>query len=107
MTAKDPFGETDTTMVTIRVLERERKAPDFMPKLTPKIKCTLQEYDENGTGPVATFAATDPEGAGIDWSLGEGLDDELLLDRRHQRRAHVQEVSQLRGADGQRTNGCR
>ena len=28
------------------------------------------KYDENGEGPVATFAATDPEGGMVFWSLG-------------------------------------
>ena len=27
-------------------------------------------YDENGTGPVATFTATDPDGDAIEWTLG-------------------------------------
>ena len=27
------------------------------------------EYAENGTGPVATFTATDPEGAAVSWDL--------------------------------------
>ena len=35
------------------------------------------EYAENGTGPVATFTATDPENAGaITWSLMAGLADD-------------------------------
>ena len=28
------------------------------------------EYPENGTGPVETYTATDPEGAAVKWSLG-------------------------------------
>ena len=35
-------------------------------------------YDENGTGPVATFAAVDPEGADVEWSL-EGHGDEAFF----------------------------
>ena len=65
--AEDPFGKSDTTMVTIRVLNVNEK-PDFMPA-DPEDKVYAPKYDENGTGPVATFTATDPEGAGIDWSL--------------------------------------
>ena len=67
VTAADPFGKTDATMVTIMVINVNEE-PDFMPE-DPED----QEYDENGTGPVATFTAIDPEGAGIDWSV-EGTD---------------------------------
>ena len=34
------------------------------------------EYPENGTGPVATFTAIDPEGESIVWSLAVGADME-------------------------------
>ena len=34
------------------------------------------EYPENGTGPVATFTAIDPEGASIVWSLAAAEDME-------------------------------
>ena len=34
------------------------------------------EYPENGTGPVATFTAIDPEGESIVWSLADGDDME-------------------------------
>ena len=33
-------------------------------------------YPENGTGPVATFTAVDPEGESIVWSLADGDDME-------------------------------
>ena len=59
--ADDPFGDSDTTMVTLRVMN-VNEAPDFKAE-------DPDGYDENGTGPVATFTATDPEGAGVDWSL--------------------------------------
>ena len=61
VTAMDPFGRSDSTMVTIMVLN-VNEAPDFEAD-------DPDNYAENGTGPVATFTATDPEGAGIDWSL--------------------------------------
>ena len=32
------------------------------------------EYAENGTAPVATFTAVDPEGESIIWSLAAGAD---------------------------------
>ena len=36
------------------------------------------EYAENGTDPVATYTATDPEGRTVYWSLAEGaVDDEV------------------------------
>ena len=34
-------------------------------------------YPENGTDPVATYTAVDPEGAGIVWSLSGGADASL------------------------------
>ena len=67
--ADDPFGGSDTTMVTLRVLN-VNEAPDFMGD-------DPDGYDENGTGPVATFTATDPEGAGVDWDL-KGTDAALF-----------------------------
>ena len=62
VTAMDPFGLSDSTMVTIMVTERERSAhvdPDFEAD-------DPDNYAENGTDPVATFTATDPEGASVD-----------------------------------------
>ena len=40
------------------------------------------DYAENGTGPVATYSATDPEGATITWSLGgdDAADFEISAD---------------------------
>ena len=32
------------------------------------------QYPENGTGPVATFTAIDPEGESVSWSLAAGGD---------------------------------
>ncbi len=32
------------------------------------------EYDENGTGPVATFTATDPDGDAVTWAALSGVD---------------------------------
>ena len=56
-------------MVTLRVLN-VNEAPDFMGD-------DPDGYDENGTGSVATFTATDPEGAGVDWDL-KGTDSALF-----------------------------
>ena len=63
--AEDPFGASDSTMVTIRVMN-VNEAPDFM-AMDP------DDYAENGTDPVATFTATDPEGADIIWTV-DGVD---------------------------------
>ena len=39
------------------------------------------EYAENGTDPVATFTATDPEGETISWSLATGNDmDDFMIE---------------------------
>ena len=53
------------------------------------------DYDENDTVPIATYSSADPEGQGIEWSVG-GTDACGL--RHHGRRADLQEVSQLRGS---------
>ena len=55
VTAADAFGGSDSTAVTISVAN-VNEAPKFEAK-------DPDAYDENGTGPVATFTATDPEGA--------------------------------------------
>ena len=72
VTAADPFGKTDATMVTIMVMN-VNEAPEFKAK-------DPEGYDENGDGPVAMFTATDPEGADVEWSV-EGLDKaDFLID---------------------------
>ena len=59
--AMDSFGATASVDVTITVTAVNEG---------PEITGSAQEYPENGTGPVATFTATDPEAAGaITWSL--------------------------------------
>ena len=65
VTATDPFGGSDSTMVTITVAN-VNEMPDFEAD-------DPDDYEENGTGPVATFTATDPEGADVEWSIS-GLD---------------------------------
>ena len=65
VTATDPFGESGSTMVTITVAN-VNEMPDFEAD-------DPDEYEENGTDPVATFTATDPEGADVEWSIS-GLD---------------------------------
>ena len=65
ITAADPFGGTASTMVTI-VVTQVNEAPEFEADDPDK-------YAENGTEPVATFTATDPEGADVEWGIS-GLD---------------------------------
>ena len=65
LTAEDPFGESSSTMVTITVANVNEE-PEFEAD-------DPDDYDENGPGPVATFTASDPEKAGIDWFV-DGAD---------------------------------
>ena len=67
VTATDSLGASSTITVTIKVDD-----VDEMPELVGEAP---EEYAENGTGAVATFRATDPEGDSISWSLG-GADEE-------------------------------
>ena len=61
VTATDSYGLSATTMVTIMVTN-----VDEAPELTGEAP---EDYEENGTGPVATYTAVDPEGADIVWSV--------------------------------------
>ena len=65
VTAAGPFGLSSSTTVTITVAN-VNEAPDF-------VADDPDDYNENGPGPVATFTASDPELAGIDW-LVQGTD---------------------------------
>ena len=60
--AEDSFGATASIDVTIMVTD-----VDEMPDVTGD---EMRDYPENGTGPVATYTASDPEGAMVRWSLG-------------------------------------
>ena len=64
--AEDPFGMSDTVMVTIMVTD-----VDEPPMLEGD--AAVDDYAENGTGPVAIYTAPDPEGGPVGWSL-EGVD---------------------------------
>ena len=61
VTATDSLGASSTITVTIKV-----NNVDEMPDLEGEVP---EEYAENGTRPVATFTAVDPEGESIVWSL--------------------------------------
>ena len=71
VTATDPFDGSGSTMVTLRVTDVNE-----MPVLENDFEegeDNPADYEENGTDPVATFTATDPEGAGVEWAV-EGTD---------------------------------
>ena len=59
--ARDVNGNTNDIDVTVTVTD-VNESPDIT---VP----SLPDYDENGTGAVATFVAVDPEGATIEWTL--------------------------------------
>ena len=61
VTATDPSNASETITVTINVTNVEE---------TPKVVGQVIPYAENGTGPVATYKANDPENDEITWSLG-------------------------------------
>ena len=65
VTASDPGNLSATTAVTITVTDVDE---GFEVSGLGAV-----DYAENGTGPVATYSATDPESASITWSL-EGDD---------------------------------
>ena len=66
VTATDSLGASSTITVTIKVIDVDER-----PELEGEAP---EEYAENGTGAVATFGATDPEGKSITWTLLEGTD---------------------------------
>ena len=67
---KDIYGNSDTTIddtISVTVTVNDVDEP---PVITGA--ATVDDYDENGTGDVASYTADDPEGAttNITWSLG-------------------------------------
>ena len=68
VTAEDSLGASSTITVTIKVTN-----VDEMPDLEGEAP---GEYAENGTRPLVTFTAVDPEGESIVWSLAAGGDME-------------------------------
>ena len=73
VTATDPSGAPDTITVMITVTDANDDA-------VITIDDTALEYDENGTGPVATFSATDQDGDAIEWSLGGADAGDFTID---------------------------
>ena len=52
------------------------------PRICRRQHNDMQTYEENGTGPVGTYMAPDPEGAGIDWDvMGADADDFTISQR--------------------------
>ena len=62
VTATDPLGAATSIPVTIEVTDVD-EAPEISGDGTI-------DYPEKGTHPVATYTASDPEGASVRWSLG-------------------------------------
>ena len=72
VTAADPSGAADSILVTINVTDEDDPA-DIA-------GASSLSYAENGTGPVATFAATDQDGDAIEWSLSGDDADLFTID---------------------------
>ena len=70
VTATDGDQKMTTVPVTLTVTDVD-EAPEFA-----DASMDMQTYEENGTGPVGTYMARDPEDAGIDWDvMGADADD--------------------------------
>ena len=71
VTATDPGGLSATIAVTITVEDVDE---------TPEISGPQTvDFDEGGTGTVATYTATDPDDTGIDWMLTGTDSDDFTL----------------------------
>ena len=73
VTATDSLGASAASIpVTIMVTN-----VDEMPDVSGDEEA---DYAENGTGSVATYTASDPEGAAVKWSLGGDDDSDFMID---------------------------
>ena len=75
VTARDPFGLEDSTMVTIMVTDENEMPEIALPgdpckEVQGSDDAVTCDYDEEGMNPVVTISAMDPEGEMITWSLG-------------------------------------
>ena len=70
--ARDPLGASASIPVTIMVTGLD-EAPDVSGD-------EEADYAENGTGSVATYTASDPEGAMVKWSLGGEDASDFMID---------------------------
>ena len=78
VTATDPHDATDTATVTIMVTDVD-EAPELSDKNDSMAMSmqTINDYKENGTDPVLTLTASDPEGAmPVVWSILDAHDGE-------------------------------
>ena len=71
--AEDPFGLSGTVTVAITVTDVDEPPVLDVKFLVISGTAAVDGYAENGTGPVATYTAPDPEGGSVGWSL-EGVD---------------------------------
>ena len=97
VTASDPFRGSGSTTVTITVMNVNEK-PEFEAD-------DPDDYAENGTGPVATFTATDPEMAAIEWSIS-GLDHAAFTIDKATGVLSFAKSPRLRDAVGRESPGC-
>ena len=67
--ATDPGGLSDTTRVTIMVIDVDEPPADPEVRMGSML---ASDYEENDTVPVAYFTSEDPEGADLVWSLSGG-----------------------------------
>ena len=67
--AEDPFGRSDTVMVTITVIDVDEPPVPVIKVLWISGGMAEVDYAENGTGPVEIYTAQGPEGAIITWSV--------------------------------------
>ena len=67
--AEDPFGRSDTVMVTITVTDVDEPPMPVIKLLKVSGPTEVDDYAENGTGPVATYTAQGRGGATITWSV--------------------------------------
>ena len=70
--ATDSTGNSATVTVTVNVNDVNDAPGDIADSRRN------DNYPENGTGAVATFSATDPDGDDITWSVGNTADDRLF-----------------------------
>ena len=75
VTARDPFGLEDSTMVTVMVTDDNEMPEIALPgdpckEVQGSDDAVTCDYDEEGTDPVVTIMAMDPEGEMVTWSLG-------------------------------------
>ena len=71
VTATDLSGASDSITVTITVTNVNEASVVTGP--------TAKSYPENGTGTVASYRATDPEGQSVTWSLSGTDSDDFLI----------------------------